>query len=77
MFVFLPLSRGRNIGLGNGQRKSKAFEDFVLNQRKYLREELKLCEQGTQRVLNYSNNFLHKKLKTDPAVSFCSLVCTY
>uniref|UniRef100_H3BDW0 Uncharacterized protein n=1 Tax=Latimeria chalumnae TaxID=7897 RepID=H3BDW0_LATCH len=54
------------IGLGNGQRKSKAFEEFVLKNRKVLREDLKLCERATQRILGYSNNFLHKKLKTDP-----------
>jgi hypothetical protein len=64
------LLRGKGVGLGNGQRKSKEFEDFVLEQRKHLRQELKLCEQATQRVLCYSNNFLHKKLKTDPMVSF-------
>ncbi|XP_078606310.1 uncharacterized protein LOC144879003 isoform X1 [Branchiostoma floridae x Branchiostoma japonicum] len=58
--------RARNIGLGNGQRKSQAFEDFVLKNRKILREQIKLCERATQKVLCYSNNFLHKKLKTDP-----------
>eukprot|EP00062_Callorhinchus_milii_P014930 gi/632964613/ref/XP_007898483.1/ PREDICTED: uncharacterized protein LOC103183049 isoform X2 [Callorhinchus milii] len=59
-------SRKRSIGLGNGQRKSKAFEEFVLRNRSTLRSELKLCERATQRILGYSNNFLHKKLKTDP-----------
>ncbi|XP_005987445.1 uncharacterized protein LOC102355420 isoform X2 [Latimeria chalumnae] len=58
------------IGLGNGQRKSKAFEEFVLKNRKVLREDLKLCERATQRILGYSNNFLHKKLKTDPEIAF-------
>ncbi|XP_031565617.1 uncharacterized protein LOC116300805 isoform X2 [Actinia tenebrosa] len=58
--------RSKNIGLGNGQRKSKNFEDFVLEKRVYLRENLRLCERATQKVLIYSNNFLHKKLKTDP-----------
>ncbi|MGH0149333.1 UNVERIFIED_CONTAM: hypothetical protein FKN15_017987 [Acipenser sinensis] len=56
----------RLIGLGNGQRKSQEFADFVLTNRKVLREELKLCERVTQRILGYSNNFLHKRLKTDP-----------
>eukprot|EP00061_Rhincodon_typus_P010312 g34510.t1 len=56
----------RCIGLGNGQRKSKAFEEFVLKHRMVLKNELKLCERATQRILGYSNNFLHKKLKTDP-----------
>lgn len=59
--------RSKNIGLGNGQRKSGEFEEYVLEKRKYLRNELKLCERATQRVLLYSNNFLHKRLKTDPA----------
>ena len=65
---FYYVFRSKNIGLGNGQRKSKGFEDFVLEKRMYLRENSKLCERATQRVLLYSNNFLHKKLKTDPTV---------
>lgn len=59
--------RSKNIGLGNGQRKCTEFEEYVLEKRKYLRDTLKLCERATQRVLLYSNNFLHKKLKTDPS----------
>lgn len=59
--------RSKNIGLGNGQRKSSEFEEYILEKRKYLRDTLKLCERATQRVLLYSNNFLHKKLKTDPS----------
>ncbi|XP_067825989.1 uncharacterized protein [Heptranchias perlo] len=62
----LEKPRKRAVGLGNGQRKSKAFEEFVLKNRSVLRNELKLCERATQRILGYSNNFLHKKLKTDP-----------
>jgi len=54
------------IGLGNGHRKSKEFEDFVLSKRKFLRQSLKFCEKGTQKILSYSNNFLHKRMKTDP-----------
>ncbi len=38
----------------------------MLTHRKYLRDDLKLCERATQRILLYSNNFLHKKLKTEP-----------
>ncbi|CAH1787831.1 unnamed protein product [Owenia fusiformis] len=53
------------IGYGNGHRKSKEFEEFVIEKRKYLRDELKLCERAAQRVLVYSNNFLHKKMKTN------------
>ncbi|XP_030391476.1 uncharacterized protein LOC115636030 isoform X2 [Gopherus evgoodei] len=56
--------RRRAIGLGSGQRRSLAFEDFVLKNRRVLREELKLCERARQRILEYTNNFLHKKLKT-------------
>ncbi|XP_078082391.1 uncharacterized protein LOC144502398 [Mustelus asterias] len=62
----LEKPRKRGVGLGNGQRKSKAFEAFVLKNRIVLKTELKLCERATQRILGYSNNFLHKKLKTDP-----------
>lgn len=54
------------VGLGNGHRKSKEFEVFVLTKRIYLREQLKFCEKGTQKILCYSNNFLHKRMKTDP-----------
>lgn len=67
--VLFLLFRSKNIGLGNGQRKSSEFEEFVLEKRKYLRNDVKLCERATQRVLLYSNNFLHKRLKTDPTVS--------
>ncbi|XP_067868287.1 uncharacterized protein [Heterodontus francisci] len=62
----LEKHRKRGIGLGNGQRKSKAYEEFVLKNRIVLKNELKLCERAAQRILGYSNNFLHKKLKTDP-----------
>ncbi|XP_069686673.1 uncharacterized protein [Periplaneta americana] len=51
---------------GLQKRRSKGFEDFVLKNRRYLREELHLCERAAQRILTYSNNFLHKKLKTSP-----------
>lgn len=67
--VLLISSRRRAFGLGSGQRRSLAFEDFVLKNRRVLREELKLCERATQRILGYSNNFLHKKLKTSSQVS--------
>lgn len=58
--------RKKSIGLGNGQKRSIEFEQFVILQRQYLREEIKLCERACQKVLFYSNNFLHKKLKTEP-----------
>ncbi|XP_076436584.1 uncharacterized protein LOC143276081 [Babylonia areolata] len=54
-----------SIGLGNGHKRSKRFETFVLQQRKRLKHDFHLCEKATQRVLCYSNNFLHKKLKTE------------
>ncbi|XP_062590313.1 uncharacterized protein LOC134251909 [Saccostrea cucullata] len=53
------------VGLGNGHKRSRAFEAFVLEKRQYLRDVMKLCERGSQRVLTYSNNFLHKRLKTE------------
>ncbi|XP_022093989.1 plectin-like [Acanthaster planci] len=56
----------RKVGLGNGQKRSKEFEEFVLTNRQYLRNQLKFCERACQRILSYSNNFLHKKLKTEP-----------
>nr|XP_054769989.1 uncharacterized protein LOC129277838 [Lytechinus pictus] len=56
----------RKVGLGNGHRKAKEYEDFVLSNRKVLRGDLRMCERATQRILLYSNNFLHKRLKTDP-----------
>lgn len=58
--------RACSIGLGNGQKKSRGFEEFVLRNRQYLKEQLHLCERATQYVLFYSNNFLHKRLKTEP-----------
>jgi hypothetical protein len=54
------------IGLGNGQKKSKEFEKFVNIHRNYLRKELQFCEKAAQKVLFYSNNYLHKTLKTEP-----------
>ncbi|XP_013419750.1 uncharacterized protein LOC106180336 isoform X2 [Lingula anatina] len=59
------LKRSSKVGLGNGHKRSKNFEEFVLSNRRFLKEELKFCERATQRVLIYSNNFLHKRLKTD------------
>lgn len=56
---------GQSVGLGNGQKRSASFELFVAEHRPRLRG-LKLCERATQKVLFYSNNFLHKALKTEP-----------
>lgn len=59
-------ARRKGTGVGSGPRRSKAYEEFVLKNRKELRQGSKLCEKAVQRILGYSNNFLHKKLKTDP-----------
>jgi len=66
--ISLPPGSTPKIGLGNGHRKSKEFEDFVLTKRIVLRNDLKLCEKAAQKLLSYSNNFLHKRMKTDPDV---------
>ena len=61
------------IGLGNGRKRSKKYEDFVLDKRAKLREEYFLCEKAAQKLLGYSINFLYKKLRTNPEVGckFC------
>jgi len=56
----------RYIGLGNGRKRSKRYEEFVLSQRNILRKEHFLCEKAAQKLLGYSINFLYKKLRTDP-----------
>ncbi|PVD21838.1 hypothetical protein C0Q70_17640 [Pomacea canaliculata] len=64
LFAKKKLRQGQ-IGLGNGMKRSARFESFILEKRTYLKKELRLCERATQRILCYSNNFLHKKLKTE------------
>ncbi|XP_078496952.1 uncharacterized protein LOC144753023 isoform X1 [Lissotriton helveticus] len=59
-------AKRKGCGLGSGPRRSKAYEEFVLKNRKELRQGPKLCEKAVQRILGYSNNFLHKKPKTNP-----------
>jgi hypothetical protein len=54
-----------SIGCGNGNKKSIRFTEFVLETRKTLKTQLGLCEETVKRILGYSNNFLHKKLKTE------------
>lgn len=54
------------IGLGNGRKRSKKYEEFVLTRRQTLRNEYFLCEKATQKLLGYSINFLYKKLRTNP-----------
>lgn len=64
MFFFC-FSKGAVIGLGNGHKKSEKFAMFVLGKREYLKKQLKLCERAVQKILFYSNNFLHKRLVTE------------
>ncbi|XP_022191418.2 uncharacterized protein LOC111049610 isoform X2 [Nilaparvata lugens] len=45
--------------------RSKDYEEYVFANRNRLKEECSLCERGCQRVLCYSNNFLHKQLKSN------------
>lgn len=60
------VGKSHAVGMGNGQKHSESFELFVNEHRPRLRE-IKLCERATQRVLFYSNNFLHRYLKTEPS----------
>lgn len=57
------------IGLGNGRKRSKKYEDFVLKMRTVLRTNYSLCEKAAQKLLGYSINFLYKKLRTNPEVT--------
>lgn len=59
------VGKSHAVGMGNGQKHSESFELFVNEHRPRLRE-MKLCERATQKVLFYSNNFLHRDLKTEP-----------
>jgi len=54
------------IGLGNGRKRSKKYEEFVMSQRQLLRNEYFLCEKAAMKLLGYSINFLYKKLRTNP-----------
>ena len=65
------------IGSGNGQKKSQGFTEFVLKTRQYLRDDLHLCEKAVQKILLYSNNFLHKKLKTEKVCTFVLYLLLY
>ncbi|KAK6195032.1 hypothetical protein SNE40_000550 [Patella caerulea] len=53
------------VGLGNGQKKSREFENYIFEKRQYIRQDLKLCETACKQILLYSNNFLHKNIKTE------------
>lgn len=48
------------------KRRSAEYEQFVFSTRERLKKELMICERGAQTLLIYSNNFLHKQLKTSP-----------
>ena len=63
--LLVSIFRGKGIGLGNGHKKNEKFAEFVLSKRQHLKYELNLCERATQKILCYSNNFLHKRLKTE------------
>lgn len=54
------------IGLGNGRKRSKKYEEFVMSQRQLLRNDYSLCEKAAMKLLGYSINFLYKKLRTNP-----------
>lgn len=54
------------IGLGNGRKRSKKYEEYVLQMRSRLRNQYNLCEKAAQKLLGYSINFLYKKLRTNP-----------
>ncbi|XP_049784566.1 uncharacterized protein LOC126187496 [Schistocerca cancellata] len=60
------VAKPSNTRRGLCNRRSKAYESFVLKNRHHLKTELRLCERACQRVLMYSNNFLHRQLKTSP-----------
>lgn len=46
--------------------RAEGFERFILANRLQVRHEMGICERACQRLLFYSNNFLHKDLKTGP-----------
>jgi hypothetical protein len=46
--------------------RAEGFEQFILEHRIHVRQEMGLCERASQKLLMYSNNFLHKDLKTGP-----------
>lgn len=51
------------------KQRQRDYEHFVLETRQILREKLRLCERACQRILLYSNNFLHKRLKSSDQCS--------
>ncbi|KAF4517764.1 hypothetical protein B566_EDAN002969, partial [Ephemera danica] len=46
--------------------RAEGFERFIIINRSVVRQEMGICERACQRLLFYSNNFLHKDLKTGP-----------
>jgi len=68
-FIYVFLQNRGMIGLGNGRKRSKKYEEYVLDKRNLLRTEYTLCEKAAQKLLGYSINFLYKKLRTNPQVS--------
>lgn len=57
------------------KQRQRDYEQFILETRQSLREKLHLCERACQRILLYSNNFLHKRLKSIP--DQCSRISRY
>ncbi|XP_074654869.1 uncharacterized protein LOC141908648 [Tubulanus polymorphus] len=56
-------------GLGSGRKKTDEYANFVVTNRRIIRDGLDICEKACQRILLYSNNFLHKKLVTEQSSS--------
>ena len=40
--------------------RSNEYDNFVLTNRDYLKNQLSLCEMAVQKILKYSNNYLYK-----------------
>jgi len=72
-FIYVFLQNRGMIGLGNGRKRSKKYEEYVLDKRNLLRTEYTLCEKAAQKLLGYSINFLYKKLRTNPQVSIAQV----
>lgn len=62
------------MGLGNGKKRSQLYEDFVLKEREKMKNNLNLCEHTVQKLLHYSNNFLHKRLLTEQVLLILNIV---
>lgn len=70
MFFIHVLRKRVKVGLGSGHRHSKNFMEFVQRQRQILKTEANLCESACKKILNYSNNFLYRKQRTNDMVRY-------